>query len=216
MKERKWILRVGKIFFLAFLSIAFCVSVGAAEKTYHPKVEPSFSLAGNFNLESYSSFSNPNKYGDFRLFPTIEENNGIGEERFSLRRIDPSFSMTQRPETLSEELEQRMRLKKLDDSLFTASLVSLVALNVSDYLTTRKALTYEGLEEANPLMKPFVQNDLTFAAWKAGLTAANVYLLKKLHSQNRALGWVISLVSQAVLSYVVVHNMEMIHQAQER
>ena len=107
-------------------------------------------------------------------------------------------------------------LAQVENALYTTSLISLVALNVADYFSTRKALQYEGLSEGNPLMKPFVKNDLTFAAVKLGLTISNHLFMKKLHKKNKTLAWVLSVASNFAMSYVVANNLKMISSAQNQ
>ena len=106
--------------------------------------------------------------------------------------------------------QQRLKLGKIEKSFFTASLVSILALNVADYISTRKALKYEGVSEGNSFLKPFVNNDLAFFAVKMGLTAGNHYLMQKLHKSNKTLAWIVSIASNFILSYVVVNNFKII------
>jgi hypothetical protein len=105
-------------------------------------------------------------------------------------------------------------LSKVESALYTTSLVSLLALNVADYFSTREALKHEGLSEGNPLMKPFVKNDLTFAAVKIGLTIGNHIFMKSLHRKNKTLAWVLSIASNFAMSYIVANNLKMIGSVQ--
>ena len=120
------------------------------------------------------------------------------------------------PETLQIEqnvhkyFQKRLKLEKIEKSFFTASLVSILALNVADYISTRKALKFEGVSEGNSFLKPFVNNDLAFFAVKMGLTAGNHYLMQKLHKSNKTLAWIVSIASNFILSYVVVNNFKII------
>lgn len=107
-------------------------------------------------------------------------------------------------------------LSQVENALYTTSLISLVALNVADYLSTRKALQYEGLSEGNPLMKPFVKNDLAFAAVKIGLTLSTHLFMKNLHRNNKTLAWVLSVASNFAMSYVVANNLKMISSVQNQ
>src|SRR5512136_2073179 len=63
-------------------------------------------------------------------------------------------------------------------ALFDANLVLMVGLNVADYISTRQALKYPGLEETNPIMKPFVKSPAAFAAIKAGTTVLSYWSMK--------------------------------------
>ena len=112
--------------------------------------------------------------------------------------------------------KDRFQHQKWESTLFDATLVTHALLNVADYFSTREALKYPGLREGNPLMQPFVKNDLAFAAVKIGLTTGNHFLLKNIYKKNKTLGWVVSITSNLLLSYVVAHNMELINQAGNR
>lgn len=129
----------------------------------------------------------------------------------------PDFSLTIEPQTpqtdASRYFQHRFRSHKWENTLFDATLVAHAALNIADYFSTREALKYPGLQEGNPLLKPFVKNDFAFAALKIGLTTGNHFLLKSLYKKNKTLGWIVSLTSNFLLSYVVVHNFERIEQA---
>lgn len=99
-------------------------------------------------------------------------------------------------------------------ALFTASLISLTALNVADYLSTCKALKYPQLREGNPLMKSITRNALVFAGIKLGISVCDYLILKKIYKKNKTLGWVLTTAANAALSYVVYNNMKMIQRAQ--
>lgn len=105
---------------------------------------------------------------------------------------------------------------RLEKGLFTASLGAMVALNVADYLSTRQALKSSGLSEGNPLMKPFVKNPFVFAAVKGGITVLSVWSINKLFKRNRKMAWVMTTVSNFVLSYVVANNMRLISRMRPR
>lgn len=102
---------------------------------------------------------------------------------------------------------------KLENTLFTSSLLTLAALNVGDFFSTREALKIEGIHEWNPLMKPFVKNDLAFAAVKVGYTAFSTWCLKSIYKKDKRLGWVLSTLSNLAMSYVVYHNLDIIHKS---
>jgi hypothetical protein len=97
-------------------------------------------------------------------------------------------------------LGPRFRGSGFSDSMFTASLVSMVALNVADFFSTKACLKYPNLSEGNPLMKPFVKNAAVFAAVKGGLTIASFLGTKALYKHNKTLGWIVSLASNLALS----------------
>lgn len=102
------------------------------------------------------------------------------------------------------------RISKLQNSLYTSSLITLTALNVADYITTVQALKHKELEEANPAMKPIVKNIYLFTAVKLGVAALDIYILKKLYKKNKPLAWVISVAANFAMSYVVANNVRMI------
>ena len=141
--------------------------------------------------------------------------NMMEKSQFSIPK--PDFSLTREPQTpqtdASRYFQHHFRSHKWENTLFDATLVAHAALNIADYFSTREALKYPGLQEGNPLLKPFVKNDFAFAALKIGLTTGNHFLLKSIYKKNKTLGWIVSLTSNFLLSYVVVHNFEMIEQA---
>ncbi len=108
------------------------------------------------------------------------------------------------------------RGERLEKALFTTSLVAMTALNVVDYISTRRALKYPGLSEGNPLMKPFVKNAILFAAVKAGTTVLSVWSMKSLFKRNKPMAWVLTTASNFLLSYIVSNNMRLISRMRPR
>ena len=104
----------------------------------------------------------------------------------------------------------------LGKALFDANLVLMVGLNVADYISTKQALKYPGLEETNPLMKPFVKNPAAFAAIKFGTTALSYLSMKAIFKRSRTVAWIMTTASNALLSYVVANNMRLIQGARAR
>ena len=100
-----------------------------------------------------------------------------------------------------------------EKALFDANLVAMVGLNVADYFSTREALKYPGLREANPLMQPFVKSPAAFAAIKIGTTVLTYWSMKALFKKSRTAAWILTTASNVLLSYVVASNMQRIHQA---
>lgn len=100
------------------------------------------------------------------------------------------------------------------NTLFTTSLIASSLLQAADFFTTMKALQYESLREANPLMKPFVDKPYAFAAVKVGMVTLNYVLMKNLYKKDKTMAWVISAVTNFAFSYVVAHNLQMIDRAQ--
>jgi len=105
---------------------------------------------------------------------------------------------------------------KTGKALFDANLVLMVGLNIADYISTREALKYPGLEETNPLMKPFVKSPAAFAAIKFGTTALSYWSMKAIFKRNRTVAWVMTTASNALLSYVVANNIRLIQGARAR
>lgn len=101
-------------------------------------------------------------------------------------------------------------------ALFDANLALLIGLNVADYFSTIEALKHPGLEETNPLMKPFVNSPAAFAAIKAGTTALSYLSMKSVFKKNKTVAWIMTTASNVVLSYVVVNNMRLVRQARAR
>jgi len=101
-------------------------------------------------------------------------------------------------------------------ALFDANLVLMVGLNVADFISTREALKYPGLAETNPLMKPFVKSPVAFAAVKLGTTVLSYWSMKAIFKRNRAVAWIMTTASNALLSYVVANNMRLIQGARAR
>lgn len=101
-------------------------------------------------------------------------------------------------------------------AFFDANLALLIGLNVADYVTTREAFKYPGLEETNPLMKPFVKSPAAFAAIKIGTTALSYWSMRAIFKKNKTVAWVMTTASNVLLSYVVANNIRMIEGARAR
>jgi hypothetical protein len=101
-------------------------------------------------------------------------------------------------------------------ALFDANLVLMIGLNVADYISTREAFKYPGLEETNPLMKPFVKSPAAFAAIKIGTTALSYWSMKAIFKKNKTVAWVMTTASNVLLSYVVANNLRQIQGARAR
>lgn len=137
----------------------------------------------------------------------------IQEEKFPKKEVNIAYQNTRLNPDFFRPTEKLKGIKLIESTLYTSTLVSLVALNVADYYSTLTALKYEGVGEANPLMKPFTKNKWLFAAVKFGLTAYNIHFMRKLHKKNKGLAWAVSLFANLAMSYVVVNNMKIIDQA---
>ena len=140
----------------------------------------------------------------------------IQEENLPKNKFNLAYQKTRLNPNLYRSTKKPTGLNSLENLLYTGSLISFVALNAADYYSTVKGLKYEGVEEANLLMKPFTKNRVLFAAVKLGLTACNVHFMRKLHKKNKGLAWTFSLLANFAVSYVVVNNMQIIGQAKSR
>lgn len=140
--------------------------------------------------------------------------NAIKEDKpYSTRLSFPRILDESYP-ALKKDSHKRINPNPIESSLFTTSLVTLVALNAGDFYTTNKALKYKGLKEANPLLSPLTKNTLAFATVKFGITAINYHLLKKLHKKNKKLAWVVSIASNFVMGYIIINNTRLMNNAQ--
>ena len=158
----------------------------------------------------------------FRLAP-LEQKGGnklplftITNDNLSIQNLP--FSIKQNRGEISPQIRKRTPKKsnQLGNSLHTASLLTLTALNIADYVSTVKALQLPGLEEGNPIMRPFTKNMLLFSAVKLGITALDFYLLKNIYKKNKTLGWVLSIVGNIAMSYVVSNNIRKIQSVAKR
>ncbi len=140
----------------------------------------------------------------------------LQQENFPQNKSNLTYQTVRLNSLLGRLSRKSSRINRLESTLYTSSLISLAALNVADYFSTVKALKYDGVEEANPLMKPFTKNNVLFAAVKLGLTAYNLHFMNKLHKKNKGLAWAVSFIANFAMTYVVVHNMRMIDQARAR
>jgi len=145
--------------------------------------------------------------------PALAEPVPAAEPDYSQITLDPRRVSISSAQTI---LAPSFRSRGFNDAMFEASLLSMVALNVADFVSTKQCLAYPHLSEGNPFMKPFVKNDLVFAAVKGGLTIASYFGTKALYKRSKPLGWIASLASNLALSYVVSNNFRLLHQARTR
>lgn len=113
----------------------------------------------------------------------------------------------------SPSFRPTFRTPRAGKAFYDATLISMIALNVADYLSTKECLKYPGLEEGNPFMKPFVKNAGTFAAAKIAMTAFSYWNLKSLYKKSKPLGWAASILANAALSYAVSNNYRLLSRA---
>ncbi len=98
------------------------------------------------------------------------------------------------------------KFKKVEKSLYTTSLITLIALSTADYFTTIKASQYKELKEINPIMRSLVKNPSVYWALKLGVNAYVYYAMQKLYKKNKKLAWMVSVLANAALSYIVLNN----------
>jgi hypothetical protein len=96
------------------------------------------------------------------------------------------------------------------DVAFKSTLALNLALNVADFFSTREALSRQGVSEGNPFMKKLVKSPFLFAGVKLGASALSIFLLDRIYKKNKTLGWVMTTITNSLLSYVVANNMRMI------
>jgi hypothetical protein len=119
---------------------------------------------------------------------------------------DPQFSSMQYGQRY---LLRDVRAGVTGDVLFKVNLAAMVALNVADYFSTNACLKHAGLQEGNPLMKPFVKSPIAFAAAKIGITTLSYFAMKSLYKKNKPLAWIVSFASNLAMSYVVSNNVRL-------
>jgi hypothetical protein len=104
----------------------------------------------------------------------------------------------------------------LENSLFTASWLSFVGLNIVDYFTTKEIVRELGAEAVSPLFRSLVKNEYAFAAFKIGLTLMSCLSFQSLHDTDKPMAWVLSLLSNFLVSYAVAYNLEQLENSRTR
>lgn len=201
-----------KIFLFAlFFGLLLCLSLAAGEKGSQDELVSKEKLNDqDYTTEEYLIPLETKSFINSELFQLIEEK-AFPKNKFNINLIkfEPASHS-------SEYLQKMIKLNRTENSLYTTSLITLTALNVADYFSTLSALKYEGLKEANPLMKPFTKSTFLFTAVKIGLTAYNFHYMRNLHKKNKRLAWAVSLITNFAMTYIVVSNIRMIHEAQRK
>ena len=183
-----------------------------------------FALFGQGSEIAKNSSATEESLGEVKLEFSLElmpaHTFSIGQVNLSSRTTNGTDQLESQPFVLTEVAttptqEQTMQappqISKLQNSLYTSSLIALTALNVADYITTVKALKHRELEEANPAMKPITKNIYLFTAVKLGVAALDIYILRNLYKKNKPLAWVLSVTANFAMSYVVANNLKMIN-----
>jgi hypothetical protein len=199
--------RIRKRFAILFIwGFILCSAFPGSTAEKKHKNEPSQPQADTLMLETISFRLAPMDQKSYRHFPLFTLTNNALNVRY------PNFPNLQKKEENPPQILKNVpkKSKQLETSLYTASLLTLAALNVADYISTVKALQLPGLEEGNPIMRPITKNIPLFSAVKLGITALDFYLLKKIHKKNKTLGWILSIAGNFAMSYVVANNIRKI------
>ncbi len=164
---------------------------------------------GNDIVSTEFTLLQPKYSTNFELSRPVSKESKSYEFRynFSIKKPDTALDVYNR-------LNKRIKSERLQSSFFKTTLITSAILGAADFVTTVKALKYGSLQEANPLAKPIVKNPYVFALAKLGITALNYQLMKVLYKKDKKLAWVMSVVSNLALSYVVINNIRMIQKAQ--
>jgi len=205
-KKRSILLKTISV--LSFLFLFIAAPLHSASGNENDYATPN-NITGKFqNLEFSLTPLTPTKSSSSEFFNAVDQNSSSPKTEYSYRtlQVTPDFMPP-------KKIPSPFNFDKIESSLYTASLLTFTALNVADYLTTVKALKYEGLEEHNPFLKAFSKNMIAFSAVKLGLTVYNFYFLRKLHEKNRTLAWILSTAGNVALTYVVMNNMKHIQNA---
>jgi|Deesub1362A_J573_1020465.scaffolds.fasta_scaffold00571_10 hypothetical protein len=212
VNKHRWI----KIIFPGILGLFFTIFTVQIILAAEAKRNENFSKDYSFVIPEFSLVQSSSSPYFFNLRPLKEIPEEIATTN-STPAAEAQISSSPIKVTSPEVLfQQHLRAEKIENVFFTSSLITLSLLNLADFITTNKALQYEGLSEGNPLLKPIVKNKIAFGVVKAGLTYVNYQLLKKVHRRNKTLGWILSTLSNAVMSYVVWHNLKMIEMVRSR
>lgn len=83
---------------------------------------------------------------------------------------------------------------------------SLVALQGLDIHSTRSALRSGSAREANPAMRPIVDNGAAFVAVKAGATAGVIWASERLWKKNRKAAVIFAGVVNVAMAAIVANN----------
>jgi hypothetical protein len=204
----------GQKVLLSILAVTL-ISLLPLEADYEePLVHPNLSK----NMDKRTSITN----SDFTLQNTILPQNFqlfqfSNRENNNNLKLDLLLKTSEFNPVAYQYIEKKIRFENgIGHSFFTASLITLSALNLADYFSTREALKSEGFKEANPLMKPFVKNPVVFGTVKLGLSAFNYYSLKKIYKKDKKLAWVVSTISNFIVSYAVWNNIKLIKSSHRR
>lgn len=101
--------------------------------------------------------------------------------------------------------EERKQDQAKRDWFYTGLQINYVLLNSVDLATTLYSLDH-GAEEANPLARYLVKNKVATVVVKGGATAAVLFMLSKVKSQDKRVAYVTLGVLNLVYGLVVRNN----------
>ena len=187
------------------LGLALCLAHPGFSASSNPKKQPDPKPTESLDMEPLVfRIASPAPAGDnFSLLWITRNNNSLQGPPYPIEKKVGEIT----PQAL---IRTPKRSNPLGGSLYTASLLTLTALNIADYVSTVRALQLPGLEEGNPIMRPFTKNMVVFGVVKLGVAALDFYLLKNIYKKNKTLGWVLSIVGNIAMSYVVSNNLRKI------
>lgn len=172
------------------------------------------------SLFKENGYSPENEHNHYETAPVYSKKLPEDVEPFHLKRrskFEYKIKMDIFPRKRSVKPEQLISVadhnnsRNLGSILYNSSIVSVVVLNVADYILTTEALKHERLVESNPFVRAYSKNPALMATVKLGWTVANYHLMKKLYKKNKKLAWVVSAISNLALSYVVANNIRLIN-----
>ena len=138
---------------------------------------------------------------NIKQFGLVKKKDINGKKEFNLFQ-NKKYSLSNPPKyTLKPN-----KFKKIEKSLYTTSLIALIFLNTADYFTTIKASQYKELKEINPIMRPLVKNPSLYLVLKIGVNAYAYFAMQKFYKKNKRLAWLVSVLINATLSYIVLNN----------
>lgn len=207
MKEKNKIRLKGIILFSLILCLLFILPL-QAEDEFSVNNETVNNTKEENNIDTEVSPSTYEKKSplNLELFQLIKKENVSGKIEQAIKQN--KIKSTYKP---NKVLKRYLKARQVKRSLYTTSLITLVGLNVADYFSTKEALKYNGLKEGNPLMKPFVKNSLLFGVVKLGVTAYSYHFMQNLYKKNKRAAWLVSVISNLALSYIVFNNMRLIN-----
>jgi len=166
------------------------------------------------SLDSFTLAKNQTQLDNMSFGSKKRGDSNLTQSKTNFASTKPNTQIQPAAYDPHRHLKRQFKTSSIEQTIFTSTLISLAALNVADFLTTRKALQYDGLTEGNPLMKPLVKNDYVFAAAKIGVTCLSTYFMHKLFKKNKKMAWLLSAVSNIAFSYVVASNIRLINKAE--